>query len=164
MTTTPLSPLAGYGLPYWLDLPRPRYAPLATNQTADAVVIGAGIGGLKIAHYLHQQGIKCVLLEGGQVGDGASARNQGSVNHGAGVSYAEAIHRYGREQARAIWQLGLENHRLIREQLEEYAIACDYQVGGYTFLARHDMLDHEQTLATYRHDYELLQMRPAFIS
>ena len=69
-----LHTLAGYGLPYWLDLPRPRYAQLTTNQSTDAVVIGAGICSLKIAHYLHQQGIKSVILEGGQVGDGASSR------------------------------------------------------------------------------------------
>jgi len=157
MTTAPLQTLDGYGLPYWLDLPRPRYAQLEADRTTDAVVIGAGICGLKIAHYLHQQGIQSVILEGGQVGDGASSRNQGSINHGAGVSYAEAIQRYGREQAKAIWQLGLENHRLIRTQLDEYAIDCDYQVGGYTFLARRDMPDCEKTLATYRRDYELLR-------
>ena len=87
--TSPLATLAGYGLPYWLDLPRPRFAPLETNLTADAVVIGAGICGLKIAHYLHQRGINCVILEGGQVGEGASARNQGSINHSAAANYAD---------------------------------------------------------------------------
>lgn len=148
--------LADYGLPYWLDLPRPHFPRLAENCTADAVIIGAGIFGLKLAHYLHEQGVKTIILEGGQVGDGASSRNQGSINHGGGASYVECIRRYGRNGARAIWQLGLENHRLIRVQLEQYAIACDYTVGGYTFVARRDMPDWEQTLAAYRRDYELL--------
>jgi gamma-glutamylputrescine oxidase len=154
-TTTTAPSLAGYGLPYWLDLPRPRYAPLTANRTADAVVIGGGICGLKIAHYLHHQGVNCVILEGGQVGDGASARNQGSINHGANVSYAEAIQRYGRDQAKLIWQLGLENHRLTREQLATYAIDCDYQVDGYTFLVRRDLPDAEKSLAAYQQDYAL---------
>ena len=154
MTNT--TPTAPYGLPYWLDLPRPRYAPLGENRTADAVVIGGGICGLKIAHYLQGHGINCVILEGGQVGDGASARNQGSINHGANVSYAEAIQRYGRAQAKLIWQLGLENHRLTREQLAAYGVECDYQVGGYTFLVRRDLPDAEKSLATYQQDYGLL--------
>ena len=154
--TSPLATLDGYGLPYWLDLPRPRFARLETNLTADAVVIGAGICGLKIAHYLHQQGVNCLILEGGQVGVGASARNQGSINHGAATNYTDCIRRYGHEQAKAIWQLGQENHRLTRQQLAEYAIACDYEVTGYTFLARYDMPDWEKTLATYRQEYELL--------
>lgn len=148
--------LAAYGLPYWLDLSRPRYPQLAQNLTADAVVIGAGICGLKMAHYLHEHGVKTIILEGGQVGDGASSRNQGSINHGGGASYAECIRRYGRHQAQATWQLGLENHRLIQAQLEQYAIDCDYTVGGYTFVARRDMPEWEATLAAYRHDYELL--------
>jgi gamma-glutamylputrescine oxidase len=156
MVTTSGTTVDGYGLPYWLDLPRPRYAPLDQNINTDAVVIGAGICGLKIAHYLHQQGIESVILEGGQVGDGASSRNQGSINHGAAANYAECIQRYGRDQAKMTWQLGLENHRLIRGQLDEYAIDCDYQVEGYTFLARYDIPGWEQTLATYRRDYELL--------
>ena len=154
MTQTPS--LAGYGLPYWLDLPRPHFPRLAEDCNADAVIIGAGICGLKMAHYLHEQGVKTVILEGGQVGVGASSRNQGSINHGGGASYVECIRRYGRDQARAIWQLGLENHRLIRAQLEQYAIACDYTVGGYTFVARRDMPDWEKTLTAYRQDYELL--------
>ncbi|MFN8445393.1 MAG: FAD-binding oxidoreductase [Caldilineaceae bacterium] len=154
--TSPLASLDGYGLPYWLDLPRPRYPRLEHDISADAVVIGAGICGLKIAHYLHQQGIQCVILEGGQVGDGASSRNQGSINHGAAANYADCIQRYGHEQAKAIWHLGLENHRLTRQQLDEYAIDCDYQETGYTFLARYDMPDWEKTLATYRREYGLL--------
>lgn len=88
---SPLTTLDGYGLPYWLDLPRPRFARLETNLATDAVVIGAGICGLKIAHYLHQQGINCVILEGGQVGGGAAARNQGSINHGAAASSPNLI-------------------------------------------------------------------------
>jgi gamma-glutamylputrescine oxidase len=156
-STTPLQSLAGYGLPYWLDLPRPRYPVLGQNLNTDAIIIGAGICGLKIAHYLHQQGVKSVILEGAQVGEGASARNQGSINHGAGANYAECIQRYGRAQAQAIWQLGLKNHRLIRQQLEAHAIDCDYAVTGYTFLARRDMPDWEKSLATYHRDYELLR-------
>jgi hypothetical protein len=31
-STTPLQSLAGYGLPYWLDLPRPRYPVLGQRE------------------------------------------------------------------------------------------------------------------------------------
>lgn len=153
---TKVDTMAGYGLPFWLDLPRPRFPRLEEDRTADAVVIGAGICGLKMAHYLHEYGLKTIILEGGQAGDGASARNQGSVNHGGGASYAESIKRYGREGAQALWQLGLENQRLICAQLEQYAIACDYEVSGYTFLARQDMPGWEATLAGYQQEYALL--------
>lgn len=148
--------LQQYGLPYWLDLPRPAYPQMDQDCIADAVVIGAGICGLKMARGLDRLGLQTVILEGARVGAGASSRNQGSINHSAGASYSECVRRYGRAQARELWHLGLENHRLLREQIAEYAIACDYQVDGYTMLARHDMEGWEGALTTYQQDYALL--------
>lgn len=55
-----------------------------------------------------------------------------------------------------MWTLGLENQRLIQAQLAQYAIDCDYEVGGYTFLARRDMPNWEATLADYQHEVALL--------
>ena len=149
-------PLEDYGQPYWLDIDRPDFPRLESNLTTDAVVIGAGIFGLKLARYLSQVGLDCVVLEGARVGEGASGRNQGSANHGASISYAEAIARFGRSTAKAVWQLGLENHRLIREQLDDYGVDCDYRAAGFTFLARRDMPDGAETAAAYRREYELL--------
>jgi gamma-glutamylputrescine oxidase len=130
---------------------------LEEATTTDAVVIGAGICGLKMARALHRHGLHTILLEGGRVGDGASARNQGSINHGAALSYAESIQRYGRAQARQLFQLGLENQRLLRNQIDEYRIDCDYVVDGYTFLVRRDVANWESTLASYRTDCALLR-------
>lgn len=67
----------GFGLPFWLDLPRPQFPTVDRDLDTDAVVIGAGIFGLKVARYLSQQGVRCIILDAGRVGDGASGRNQG---------------------------------------------------------------------------------------
>ena len=130
--------LESFGLPFWLDLERPRFRPLEQDLVAEAVVIGSGIAGLKIAHRLSQVGVDTVVLEAGRIGDGASSRNQGSINHGPNMTYAECIERHSRDVARALWSLGLENHRMIREQIDQYEIDCDYQVDGMTSLARTD--------------------------
>ncbi len=114
--------LTQFGLPYWLDLERPEFPVLIRNRTAEAVVIGAGIAGLKLARCLHRHGIETVILEAGRVGDGASSRNQGSINHGPGMNYLDCIERYSRQVARELWQLGLENHRMLRAQIDEYDI------------------------------------------
>lgn len=37
----------GFGLPFWLDLPRPQFPTVDRDLDTDAVVIGAGIFGLK---------------------------------------------------------------------------------------------------------------------
>jgi gamma-glutamylputrescine oxidase len=151
-----MTAVAPWGLSFWLDFERPRFPSLEGNLTTEVAIIGGGIAGLKLAHFLNRRGIEVAILEGGRVGDGASGRNQGSLNHGPGFGYAECIARHSHSVARQLWQLGLANHELMRAQLAEYEVDCDYQVEGFWFLAREDMPDHEATLAAYRTDFELL--------
>ena len=148
---------AKFGLPFWLHLPRPSFSTLDRNMTADAVVIGAGIAGLKIAHCLAQHRIDTVILEAGRAGDGASSRNQGSINHGPALSYQTCIKRHSRDIARQLWQMGLENHRLLKAQIDEYEIQCDYQIDGMTSLARRDFSDCQHLADSYRIESELLR-------
>ncbi len=144
------------GLPFWLDIERPRYPQLGHDITADVVVVGAGISGLKLAHCLARYGVNVVVVEAGWVGDGASARNQGCITFGGG-SYAEFSQVHSREMARDLWRLGLESHRLIREQIDEYEIACDYQANGLFTLVRPDVPGWEKQLEAYRTDCALLR-------
>ncbi len=118
MTTRP------FGLLFWLDMERPTFPRLDHSRTADIAIVGAGIAGLKLARCLSRHGLDIVILEAGQVGDGASGRNQGSLNHAPGIGYAECI---ARPTARDLWRLGLLNHALMREQLLEYSMtaSCD---------------------------------------
>ncbi len=144
-------------LPYWLDIDRPAFAALDRDRTADAAILGAGIAGLKLARCLVRHGFTVVVLEGGRVGDGASGRNQGTINHSPNMGYRACIELHSRPIARALWQLGLENHRLLREQIEDYAIDCGYEAAGQTFLVRRDIDGWEQRLAEYAADHDLLR-------
>ncbi|MDQ7024654.1 MAG: FAD-dependent oxidoreductase [Anaerolineae bacterium] len=146
-----------FGLPYWLDLERPTFSRLETDKTVEAVVIGGGICGLKIARSLSRYGIKSIILEGGRIGDGASSRNQGSINHGGALGYADCVRHFSRSTAQSIWQLGLENHRLLRAEMSEFEFDCDYQIEGFTYLARRDLPGWETQLANYAEDYRLLK-------
>jgi gamma-glutamylputrescine oxidase len=144
--------LESYGLPYWLDFPRPAFPDFEGNQTADAVVIGAGIAGLKLARCLSRHGLAVAVLEGAHIGAGASSRNQGTIDHSPNLGYQECIQLHSRTIARDLWQLGLENQRLVREQIDEYAIDCGYATGGMTFLVRRDIPGWEERLAVHRAD------------
>lgn len=146
-----------YGLPYWLDFPRPTFPSLEGNQSADAVIIGAGIAGLKIARCLIRHGWNVVILEGAHVGAGASSRNQGTIDHSPNMGYQECIQRHSRQIAQDLWRLGLENQRMICEQIEDYDIDCDYHAGGMTFLVRQDVAGWEERFAEFRTDAALLR-------
>ncbi|HVC99072.1 MAG TPA: FAD-dependent oxidoreductase [Pirellulales bacterium] len=146
-----------YGLPYWLDFERPAFPTLEGDATADVAIIGAGIAGLKLARYLSRHGMSAIVLEGAKVGEGASGRNQGTINHSPNLGYSQCIRLHSRRIARDLWRLGLENHRLLREQIADYGIDCDYVSTGQTNLVRRDAAAWEDTLAAYLADYELLR-------
>jgi gamma-glutamylputrescine oxidase len=148
---------APYGFPFWLDFDRPAFATLVGDRTADTVVIGAGIAGLKTARCLARLGQRVIVLEGSHVGAGASSRNQGTINHGPNLGYREVAQLHGRETARDLWRLGLENQRLLREQIEEHAIDCDYAEGGMTALVRRDVPGWGERLAACRDDHAWLR-------
>ena len=155
---TPIAsgPYAGFGKPYWLDFDRPRFGALEGDVTTDIAIVGAGISGVKLAHCLATHGIKSIVLEGGIVGDGASGRNQGSMNHGASIGYGDAIEKFGRQNARDLWHMGLENQRLAEAQLQQYGVQCSYEKLGFNYLARGDFPEGEKEAEHYRSDATLL--------
>lgn len=108
-------PLPEQSAPYWgtpVDYPVCRQAPPGHTEVA---IIGAGITGIATALWLERAGVEAVLLESGHLAQGASGRNAGFLLAGVAENYAQAVLRYGRDTARAIWEFTLENHRLVTE-------------------------------------------------
>ena len=109
--------------PFWFDVERhgverPSFPRLAADvREVDAVVVGAGIVGLKLARYLARYGKSVVVLEGSAIGDqAASSRNQGCFQHTASGDDFEAA----ADDAAALERLGVENRRLARALLTQY--------------------------------------------
>src|SRR5690606_17871975 len=53
--------------------------PMKSNQSYDAIIIGAGVVGCSIAYHLTQVGFRVALIEQKHVGSGASGANFGMV-------------------------------------------------------------------------------------
>jgi glycine/D-amino acid oxidase-like deaminating enzyme len=70
----------------------------------DAVVIGGGLTGCATAYALAAAGIKTVLLEGEQIGLGATASSSGWLCDDPGVRFHELEHAIGLRNARPAWQ------------------------------------------------------------
>ncbi|HEY9081504.1 FAD-binding oxidoreductase [Magnetovibrio sp.] len=109
--------------------PAPERAKLEGEVSCDVCVIGAGITGSSAALHLAEQGYNVVVLEGRQVGWGASGRNGGQAIIGYNKGIRDIAGLVGRDDAQKLWDLGLESKKLLTETVEKHNIQCDLKWG-----------------------------------
>ncbi|WP_299615420.1 FAD-binding oxidoreductase [uncultured Tateyamaria sp.] len=110
------------------DIPPPR-AELNGDVQADVCVVGAGYTGLSAALHLAQAGRRVVVLEAHRAGFGASGRNGGQLGTGQRVEQPYLEEMLGRDDARRLWDLGLEATDLVRDLISTHKIDCFYRPG-----------------------------------
>lgn len=118
--------------PSWYAATAPALAPfpaLAGDEAADVCVVGGGYTGLSAALHLAEAGLSVVLVEAQRVGWGASGRNGGQVGSGQRRDQAWLEAEYGRERARALWDMAEEAKALVRGLVARHGIACDLRDG-----------------------------------
>ncbi len=109
--------------------PAPRRPPLAGDQRCDVCVVGGGFAGISTALNLAERGYSVVVLEGQQVGWGASGRNGAQVLAGVAASQDKLERLIGADDARKVWDVSVEGVRLVREQSARLGLDCDYVPG-----------------------------------
>ncbi|WP_277588439.1 NAD(P)/FAD-dependent oxidoreductase [Pseudomonas chlororaphis] len=109
-----------------------HYPPLQGTHQVDVVIIGGGFTGVASAVELAEKGLKVAIVESHKIGWGATGRNGGQVT--GSLSGDEAMRKQmrrtlGDEVDDFIWQLRWRGHRIIRQRVDKYAIACDLKHG-----------------------------------
>jgi gamma-glutamylputrescine oxidase len=132
------------------------YPPLRGDVRADVCIIGGGYTGLSSAIHLRKAGYNVVLLEANRVGWGASGRNGGHVGTGQRAEQDQLEKWVGLDQAKALWQLGLEAVDTVSELIAEYNIDCELKNGNLHVASKsgdapglHAEVDHLQSVYGY---------------
>lgn len=107
----------------------PPFPQLQGEEQADVCIIGAGFTGLSAALHLAKADYKVIVLDAHRVGWGASGRNGGQMGTGQRQDQDELEKDYGKEHARALWDLGLDSVALCKSLIAEYQIDCDLMPG-----------------------------------
>ena len=107
----------------------PEHPKLQGAVTADVCVIGAGFTGLSAALHLAKTGYSVVLLDAHRVGWGASGRNGGQLGSDMRSGQDTLESQYGKDEARALWNIAQDANALCRELISEHAIDCDLTDG-----------------------------------
>jgi len=111
--------------------PSPATRPLHGIARADVVVVGAGCTGLAAARYLACQGRSVILIEGGEVGWGASGRNGGQMIPGLRLGAAQLVKRYGAEHGRRLFKLSVSARDEVLGLINDEGIKCDLKRTGH---------------------------------
>lgn len=109
---------------------------LEEDIVVDVCIIGAGYTGLSSALHLAERGYQVAVLEAERVAWGASGRNGGQCSIGQRLPQEELEKRFGREEARRLWDLAAEAVGTVRELIERFAIDCDLKRGNLQAAAK----------------------------
>jgi glycine/D-amino acid oxidase-like deaminating enzyme len=77
--------------------------------TCEVVVVGAGLVGAALVANLVAEGLDVAVLEARDRVGGSVSTGTGLVATGLPIGYASAVERYGRDVARSLWELTIEN-------------------------------------------------------
>ena len=105
--------------------PTPERPALDDTYDTEICVVGAGFTGLSTALHLAEKGHKVAVIEGAQVGWGASGRNGGQIVNGLNASLDTINSRYGDDVANFVGTLLQEGSQIIYDRIEKYGIECD---------------------------------------
>lgn len=103
--------------------------PLECALDCDVAVIGGGFTGLSAALACAEKGLKVALLEAQSIGFGASGRNGGQLIPGLRWSMREIDAAFGRERAKAIFDLAWGAGARVHDRIVKHDIPCDLKSG-----------------------------------
>ena len=113
---------------YWLDRHQPAAAEtgaLITPETADVVVVGAGLTGLTTALLLARAGKRVVVLEARRVGTGTTGLSTGKVSLLQGTKLSELLDHHPDKVARAYVEANREGQAWLLRLCDEAGIRAD---------------------------------------
>ncbi|KAF9517699.1 hypothetical protein BS47DRAFT_1339230 [Hydnum rufescens UP504] len=120
--TGPANRLAGYG--------REHALPMHT----DVIIVGAGISGAAVAHFLINSDSppdSVALVEARDVASGATGRNGGFIKPVPFLAYADYKKSYGTTAALQLVQSEYDNLQLTAELVEQGAIDADFTMRSH---------------------------------
>lgn len=121
---------------YWYTQKKLEYLPkLATKEKADVVIVGGGMAGLSAAEKIIENGHSVIILEKEFCGSGASGKTSGFITPDSEIELSALISNHGKEKAKKIWEFVLNGVEIIRKNIVENKIECDYQIQNSLFIA-----------------------------
>lgn len=123
--------MSGHPASYYAATARgaPQLGPLASDESADICIIGAGYTGLSAALHLAERGYSVTVLEAECVGFGASGRNGGQLGTGHRKDQRTLEEKLGHDWAHRLWALAEDSVATVKDVIARHNIDCDLTPG-----------------------------------
>jgi glycine/D-amino acid oxidase-like deaminating enzyme len=130
--------------PFWWDR-RETHAPDTEQPPSDTdvLIIGSGYTGLHAAIQTARAGMKTVVVDTGQIGEGCSTRNGGQVSTSIKPDFDTLKKRFGAHTAERIFREGQASLDFTADFIAREAIDCDFRTVG-RFHGAHSPRQYEQ--------------------
>ncbi len=73
---------------------------LHENIHVNTVIIGAGMAGVLTAHFLQQNGVECIILEGDRIAGGQTKNTTAKITSQHALKYNKLTEKFGKEKAK----------------------------------------------------------------
>ena len=108
----------------------PCYPAWNGDREVDVAVIGGGLAGILMAHFLEQAGRKCVVLEADRIGSGQTKNTTAKVTSQHGLIYGKLMRTVGRDMAQQYADANREAIERYRILIRKYGIECEWETCG----------------------------------
>ena len=80
-----------------------RFPPLAGDLRTEVLVVGGGVAGIASAYHLAKAGFEVAVIEGDELGSGATGASSGILYYGSGTTLEAANGLFGPQRAHLLW-------------------------------------------------------------
>jgi glycine/D-amino acid oxidase-like deaminating enzyme/nitrite reductase/ring-hydroxylating ferredoxin subunit len=130
------------------------YSSLTTDQTADVVVIGAGISGLITALHLADAGKSVIVLEAMHVGMGTTGNSTGNLYATVDQHLTEVKKKWGLDITRQVVESRTQAILEIEHIIRRFEIDCDFERVSFTHFLEKSSKTQEEFIEK---EYEVMQ-------
>jgi glycine/D-amino acid oxidase-like deaminating enzyme/nitrite reductase/ring-hydroxylating ferredoxin subunit len=116
-----------------LPLYQPKHK-IIPEKIVDVLIVGGGITGISTALELQKAGKECLLIEAHSIGFGTTGGTTAHLNTYLDTTYDVIRSDFGEKNAQLVFQATKESIELIKRNVEQYNIDCDFSYkNGYVF-------------------------------
>lgn len=125
------------GLPFWLiknGLPS-DYTTLEEDAETEVLIIGSGITGALAAHFLCEEGVKCIVVDKRMESTGSTTASSAQLQYEIDVFLFDLIEKIGEKNAVKAYQLCLKSISILQEIIKKLKIEADFEMKSSLYLA-----------------------------